>query len=128
MLRIARRQAGLTMWGWLVVLALIAFFTKLVLVVYPILFNHYKVTTHLRQVADDPATRNMQPPEILKTLRKRFDIDNVEYIVDKQIKITPSKDGTSLTIAIPYEVRAEFYGPIYILGDFNDTQVEVKGR
>jgi len=128
MLKIARRQAGLTIWGWLVVFVLIAFFTRVVITVYPMLYNHYKVTQHLRQIAADPATRKMAPQEIVRSLLKRFDIDNVEYISEKQIKITESNEGRNLTIAIPYETRAQFYGPIYILGDFNDTKVEVTGR
>lgn len=128
MLKIARRQAGMTIWGWLMVFILIAFFTRVVITVYPMLYNHYKVTQHLRQIAGDPATRKMAPPEIVKSLMKRFDIDNVEYIGDKQIKITESNEGRNLTIAIPYETRAHFYGPIYILGDFTDTKAEVTGR
>lgn len=128
MLTIARRQAGMTMWGWLMVFVLIAFFTRLVITVYPMLYNHYKVTQHLRQIASDPATRKLAPPEIVRALLKRFDIDNVDYISDKQIKVTESNEGKNLTIAIPYETRAQFYGPIYVLGDFNNTKVEVTGR
>lgn len=128
MLKLARRQAGMTMWGWLVVFVLIAFFTRLVISIYPMLYNHYKVTQHLRQIATDPASRNLAPQEIVKSLMKRFDIDNVEYISEKQIKVSESNEGRNLTIAIPYETRAKFYGPIYILGDFSDTKVEVTGR
>lgn len=128
MLKIARRQAGLTMWGWLVVFILIAFFTRLVITVYPMLYNQYKVTQHLQQLAADPATRKLTPPEIVRALVKRFDIDNVDSITEKQIKVSQSGETGVLTIAVPYETRVQFYGPIFILGDFTGTKVEVTGR
>lgn len=128
MLKIARRQAGMTMWGWLMVFILIAFFTRVVITVYPMLYNHYKVTQHLRQIAADPATRKLTPPEIVKALLKRFDIDNVDSITEKQIKVSQASEKSNLTIAVPYETRVQFYGPIFILGDFTDTKVEVTGR
>jgi hypothetical protein len=124
---IAKRQAGLTMWGWLVVLALIAFFTKVALAIYPMLYNQYKITAHLKVVATDPATKDLAPADIIRTLMSRFSIDNVEHVAAKNIKITEDARGGK-TIAIPYEARVPFYGPIYIVGDFTDTRVEVGHR
>lgn len=120
------RQQGLTIWGWVVVIALIAFFAKLTLGIYPMVFNHFKVQSHLQSIAKDPAAATMSKAEIVDALRKRFDVDNVEFIdLVKDVKLEEKPKEKKRIIRIEYEVRAEFLGNYYMLGDFRDTYVEI---
>lgn len=119
-------QRGLTIWGWIVTIALIAFFANLVLSAYPMVFNHFKVKAHLASVAKESNAATMSKAEIIDTLRKRFDVDNVEFIdLGKNLKVEDKPKEKKRIIRLEYEVRANFFGNFYILGDYTDTHVEV---
>lgn len=125
----AHHQRGMTFWTLVVVLALIGFFVKTAITVYPIIYNQYKVKAHLAQMAADPETPKLEPKVIAQNLMKRFgQIDNVEGITDKDIKVTRDEKTKKTTIAIDYEMRGQFFGPIYVVGDYRDTKIEVPGR
>lgn len=128
MLRITRKQAGMTMIGWLVVIALIAFFVRIVTIVYPILYNQFKVTSQINELVADPETAKLTPKEIYTKITRRFEIDNVDSVGDKQLKVTYNEETRKTLIEVNYEVRTQFWGPIYIVGVFNEPHVEVARR
>lgn len=128
MLRITRKQAGMTMLSWLVVIALIAFFVRIVVIVYPMLYNQFKVSTQIKELAADPETGKLTPKEIHTKITRRFEVDNVDSVGDKDLKITYSEEKKKTLIDVSYEVRAQFWGPIYIVGVFNEPHVEVARR
>lgn len=122
-----RSQAGAGLFSWLVIIALIAFFVTSILTLYPMYYNHYKATAHMKSVANDPATRTMNRKEIKTAIRKRFQVDNIEFINQgKDITIEIKKKKT--TINLSYEVRAHLMGNIFIVGDFSDNVFEVQSR
>lgn len=119
-------QRGLTIWGWILTIAMIAFFANVVLSAYPMVFNHFKVKSHLANFAKQPGADTMTKAEVIDTLRKRFEVDNVEFIdLAKQLKIEEKPKEKKRIIRIEYEVRQNFFGNFYILGDYTDTLVEV---
>lgn len=119
-------QRGLTIWGWILTLGLIAFFAKVVLALYPMVFNHFKVKSHLTNLAKQQGAATMSKAEIIDNLRKRFEVDNVEFIdAAKQIKIEEKPKEKKRIIRIEYEVRQNFLGNFFIVGDYTDTHVEV---
>lgn len=128
MLRITRKQAGMTMLGWLVVLALIGFFVRTVVIIYPMLYNQFKVTTQIKEFAADPETAKLTPKEMYTKITRRFEVDNVDGVGDKQLKITYNEEKKKTLIEVNYEVRAQFWGPIYIVGVFNEPHAEVARR
>jgi len=122
-----RSQAGASLFGWLVIIALIAFFVTSILTLYPMYYNHYKATSHIKSVANDPETMTMNKKEIKTAISKRFQVDNIEFINQgKDIQIEIKKKKT--TISLSYEVRAHLMGNIFVVGDFADNVFEVQSR
>ena len=86
------RQRGVTLLGWLFLLA------PLVLVGYagmrlaPVYLNYMKVVRALNLVASD-AAGNADPRSIRTTIDKHFEIDMVDYPTSKDIKVTRSGSG-----------------------------------
>lgn len=123
----SHRQRGMTLIGWAIVIALIAYFTLLVITVFPMYLNHFKVNRHLRDIAVDVAKEKLDKAAILTALSKRFQLDDVQHVdLAKDLKLDTDAKTGKVTIRLPYEVRAHFISNIYIIADFKDTKVEVK--
>lgn len=124
-----RQQRGMTLIGWLIVIGLIAYFTLLIITVFPMYLNHFKVTRHLRDLGAESAKGGMDKAALIASLNKRFQIDDVQYVdVAKDLKVESDPKTGKTTIRLPYEVRAHFLSNVYIVGDFKETKVEVKGN
>ncbi len=119
-----RSQAGVSVFGWLLIIALIAFFVTSILTLYPMYYNHYKAISHLKSIVNDPATAKMNKKEVRSSIGKRFQVDNIEFInlkEDIDIEIKKKK----MTINLSYEVKAPLMGNISVVGDFADNVFEV---
>jgi uncharacterized protein YlxP (DUF503 family) len=117
-----KNQRGMTPIGWILVFALIAFFTLLALKLVPVYIDGFKVTSILESLKENREVGSMTTRQIMNTLNKRFDIDMVTDIEADDIYI--EKTGGVLTITVDYEVRKNFIGNIDFLITFNKS-VEV---
>jgi len=116
-------QQGLTAITMVLVLVIIGFFAMIVIRLFPIYMEHFSVVTHLDRLGQDQATKSMTDKEILRTLHKRFNIDDVRHVKDDNIYIERGKDK-SVVIAIEYEVRTPTIGNVDMVVSFSD-EVEV---
>lgn len=119
-----RSQAGVSIFGWLLIIALIAFFVTAILTLYPMYYNHYKAISHITSIANNPATEKMNTKEVRSAISKRFQVDNIEFInLKEDIDIEVKKK--KMIINLSYEVRAPLMGNIIVVGDFSDNVFEV---
>ena len=120
-------QRGMTAIGILFVLALIAFFTLLVLRLAPPYLEHFNVASSLKSLQQETGIREKTPVEIRSLLQRRFDINDVEHV--KKDNITIAKDGKTglLKIAVAYEVRVPIMVNVDAVVSFSDS-VEVGTR
>jgi len=118
-----QRQRGVTAIGMIVIVALVVFFSLITIRLFPIYVEHFKVKSHLENLATEAATNKLTDGQIRSTLKKRFDIDDVENVRDENIFIEhPDRDTT--IIAIEYEVRTPAFGNVDMVVSFVD-EVEV---
>jgi hypothetical protein len=118
MIRSLNRQRGLGWFGLLFVFGTIAFFAILAVKVGPIYMNHGTVMRIVKGVADNADYANASPQEIRTTLERRWDIDYVQHLDDKDVKIKRGPAGRMLT----YDYKAEvnlFYN-IFVVVKFKD--------
>lgn len=118
------RQRGMTAISLVVLLAMIGFFVLIALRLFPIYLEHFKVVSHLEGFASEPNHHKFTDAEIHKSLRKRFDIDDVEHVTAEDIFIE-RPDRNTLIIAIEYEVRTAAIGNVDMIVSFVD-EVEVR--
>lgn len=114
-----QKQQGLTAITMLLVLVIIGFFAMIVIRLFPIYMEHFSVASHLERLGQDQATKSMTDKEILSTLHKRFNIDDVRHVKDDNIFIERGKDK-SVVIAIEYEVRTPTIGNVDMVVSFSD--------
>jgi hypothetical protein len=115
-------QKGMTAIGWLLVLGLIAFFALITLRLVPVYLEFAKVTSVFESLQNEPGITRMSKPEIVKLIKRRFDVNDVTNVDPKYTKV--SKDKGRLTVSINYERREHLVGNIDVVATF-DKQVEV---
>jgi len=115
-------QQGMTAIGWMLVLGLIAFFTLITLRLLPLYLEFGKVASTLDSLKEEPNITRQTKSEIIKIIRKRFDVNDVNNVDPKLIKI--SKDKGVQKIGIHYERREHLVGNVDIIAIF-DKQIEV---
>jgi len=118
MVRSLERQRGLGWFGLLFVFGTIAFFAIIVVKVGPIYMNHATVIKIVKGVADNPDYASAPPNEIRSTLERRWDIDYVKYLDDKDVKIKRGKQGRLL--AYDYSAEVNLFYNVYVVVKFKD--------
>jgi Tfp pilus assembly major pilin PilA len=113
-----RRQRGMTLIGWLIVLGLIAFFSLLAIRLVPVYLDNYKVRGTLASLKEEPYITQKAPEEIRRLIERRLDINMVETVQAKDFKIE-RKDGRT-AVYTEYEVQRPFLGNVSLLVRFNN--------
>lgn len=118
MVRSLKRQRGLGWFGLLFVFGTIAFFAIIAVKVGPIYMNHMTVMKIVKSVADNADYANAPPTEIRKTLERRWDIDYVNYLDYREIKIKRAKQGRLL--AYDYAAEVNLFYNVFVVVKFKD--------
>ncbi len=119
MKRQPRQVQGMTLIGFLMVLALVLFAAYLGIKLVPIYLNHFSVVSDMRAVAAESASANTAPQTIRRELMTRFDLSYVKHVEPENIRIERS-DGTRIIIS--YEVEEHLIGNIDAIIRFNSVE------
>lgn len=114
-----RYQKGVTGLGWLVILALIAFFVLIALKVVPVYMKSFTVNSVLSDMEKEAEIRSRTPAEILDTLNKRLSINLIKDISRDEIYLESTRDAYILEL--DYEVRRDFLGNIDLVFHFQKS-------
>ena len=112
------RQQGITLIGFLIVLAVGGFFAYLAMRLVPVYSEYYSVVTALKGLQQEPGMANQSPEEIREALFKRFDIGYVESVKREHVKI--SKDR-GVVVQVTYEVRRPLMYNIDFVASFDKS-------
>lgn len=113
------RQRGVTLIGWLFLLAPMAIVIYAGIRVAPIYLNYMKVNKALNQVASEFHGGGGSPSAIQTTLDKHFEIDMVNYPTVKDIKIT--RDGAGWLVEAAYDDEAPLFDNISLHVSFDKS-------
>jgi hypothetical protein len=113
-----KRQRGLGWFGMLFVFGTIAFFAVIAIKVGPMYMNHGTVLRIVKGVADNPDYANASPQEIRSTLERRWDVDYVQHLDDKDVKIKRGPKGRMLSY--DYEAKVNLFYNVWVVLKFKD--------
>jgi len=121
-----RRQAGVSIAGWLIILALIGFFSLATLKLFPMYFEFYQVKGILDNIAKEKEINHDSKEAVWSTLVKRLDISSVYSgnVKRKHLSIKREKNGT--VISVRYEDRRPFMGNLDVVGRFEHSVTAVR--
>jgi Tfp pilus assembly major pilin PilA len=100
-----KKQRGITLMGFIMVLIVGAFFALIAMKLVPIYSEFFSVKSSMKSIASD-GLGEKDISEIQTALQRKFDIDYVDSVTAKQARIVPGTGGKQLNMN--YEVRKPF--------------------
>lgn len=117
----ASPQRGLTLWGWLYVLATLGVMLLVGIKAVPIYMNNYEIRSVLTWAAGQDGLRNASAGEIQTRIQRRFDSGYVNNIKGRDIAIKRVERGRELSVE--YQVTEPLFGNVSLRFDFRESAV-----
>lgn len=114
------KQRGITLLGFIMVLAVVGFFVFLGIRLLPVYIEYNSVVTDLRAACKEAGSTGTLE-QIRKKLDLRFDVSYVES-VDLKRNVKLLKDGDNKSINIAYEVRKPLIYNLDFVAKFDVTE------
>jgi len=112
-----KRQQGLTVISWIVIIAFLGFQIVLGLNVIPVYINDASIKSMLSAMETDQTLRGVDARKLNKVIIKRLKINNIYSINTDNITIKKTK--THYNITIDYEPRGTLVGNLDYIVTFN---------
>ena len=114
-----RKQKGLTLIGFVIVLSMVIFVAFIGMKIGPIYMEYYSVVSAMNGVASERGSANLSPFDIrVKVLNRLYVSYSAENVKEQHIKLTRS-NGVHLRVA--YEVRKPVIGNLDVVAKFDRT-------
>lgn len=110
----------MTVWGLIVVMALVAFAALLVMRAVPVYLNEMKVGNALEKVATDPEMSDAGGREIYSALQRYWDIERISHLDPRDVRIVRVQ-GTGRVMEYDYEARVSLIANIDLVFYFEDS-------
>lgn len=120
-----RRQQGMTFWGLVFFLGVLAFTLFIGFKLFPPYMEDFKVKAALDGLARQSDIGTMSRADISSALEKRFDIDNIDAVKLAQ-DLSVETRGRQKIIRIRYDNIIPIVGNLSILLEFDHVK-EVRG-
>jgi len=124
---INKKQSGLTMISWAVVIAYLAIQGIMGLRVIPVYINYHSVKTVMDKLASDPTVKGLSSKRINKLLRKRLRINNLFALEKDKDAFKFSKIEKGYRLAAKYNEKGPIWGNLSFVADF-EYEVEIITR
>lgn len=116
-----RTQSGMTLIGFILVLAVVGVFIYMGMKLIPMYSEYYAVKTALRDVANESDVSQQDPAKIKDLFFRRLYISYAENVKSEDVKIARRDAGYIMTV--DYEVRRPLIANIDVVGHFKAEQV-----
>jgi hypothetical protein len=115
-----RKQSGLSLIGFLVVLSVVGFAAYIGMKLFPMYQEYYSVTSAMKGLASEPGVADMDPAKVQNLFFRRLDISYSENVKPQNVKFERIEGGWKMRVN--YEVRRPLVGNLDVVGRFDRTQ------
>ena len=119
-----KNQQGLTFFGLLIILGLIAFFALVTLKVVPLYVENGSINSTLDALPQTEGVGKKGKKAMMKQIDAQFYINDVKSISAKDITFEKSKESKVWNVSADYEARVILFKNVGVFIDFKKT-VEV---
>lgn len=117
-----RNDSGLTLIGFLIVLAVTLFFAYAGMRIVPMYLEYHALGNAMDMLADDPMASKLPPSKIKDKIQMSLWASYASNNIKKEhMRISKKSDGVN--VRVKYEIREPFLGNIDIVGKFDRTVV-----
>ena len=115
-----RKQGGMTLIGFIIVLALVGFFAYVAMKLVPMYSEYYAVRQALKGLQAEPGIANRDPGKIQDLFFRRQYISYAENVKPANVKIERISGGWNM--AVDYEVRKPLSYNLDVVGKFSTSE------
>jgi hypothetical protein len=116
-----RSQRGITLVGFVIILAMVGVFAYLGMKVFPIYEQFFSVRSAMKGVASEPGVGQMDPAKIRDLFFRRLYVNYAdEDLKPENVKVDRKDNGYVMTVQ--YEVRRPLIADLDIVGKFDKSQ------
>jgi hypothetical protein len=115
-----RNQRGITLLGFIILLAVVGVFLYVGMKVVPMYMEFYSVKRSLSDMAKESDIAQADPATIRDRFNRRMNVSYVENIQPENIKFARNERG--LTVIVEYEVRRPLIANLDVVGRFKAEQ------
>lgn len=112
-----RTQSGMTLIGFIIVLAVVGVFVYCGMKLIPMYSEYYAVKQALSGLASEPGIADRDPAKIKDLFFRRLYISYAENIKPEHVKIVRKDAGYQMTV--DYEIRKPLISNLDVVGKFN---------
>ena len=116
-----RAQGGMTLIGFLIVLAVVGLFAYIGMKLFPMYSEYYSVRSAMKGLASEPGIANTDPRKIQDLFFRRLYISYSENVKPEHVKI--KRVGAGWQMDVKYEVRKPLIANLDVVGKFESTQM-----
>jgi len=120
-----RGQQGMTLIGFLIVLAVAGLGAYIGMKLFPMYQEYYSVKSSLKGLSNEPGIAGQTPEKIQDLFFRRLYINYSETVKPEHIKLTRIEKGWKMDVN--YEVRKPMLYNLDVVGKFTATQDLVRG-
>lgn len=120
-----RKQSGMTLTSFVVVLAVVGFGLYLGMKLFPMYQEYYSVRAAMKGLAKEPGAGDMDPSKLQDLFFRRLYINYSENVKKEDVKFERIEGGWRMKVN--YEVRREMIGNLDVVGKFDMSQ-DMTGR
>ncbi len=116
-----RTQGGITLIGFVVVLAVVGMFAYIGMQLFPMYSEFYSVKAALKGLQTEPGIANQDPAKVKDLFFRRLYISYSENVKPENVKLERGPSG-GWKMDVNYEVRKPVIGNLDVVGKFTATQ------
>lgn len=121
----ARRQQGITLMSFVIVLVVVGFFALVAMKLFPIYSEYYNLKGVMSEYAAQPNSASIPPAQMQSEMDRRFNIAYIESVESRtHMKIV--RNGRAAQLNVVYEVRKPLFGNLDVVAKFDHT-VDLNG-
>jgi len=114
-----RKQSGLTMISWMVVIGLVGIQGVMALRIIPVYINYSTLKTVMDDIQNKPETKGMSGKQLNKSFRKRLKTNNLYALAKNKNAFKFKKIQGGYNVKADYEERGAILGNLEFVATFN---------
>lgn len=114
-----RKQRGITLIGFIVILGVVGFFAYIILKLFPVYSEYYGVMQAMKAVQAEPGIAGKTPDMIRASLDRKLYISYVTSVKPNNVRIT--RTGGGYLLNVKYEVRGNLVYNLDFVAVFDKT-------
>ena len=120
-----RKQSGITLIGFILVLAMVGVFAYMGMKLIPMYSEYYSVKQALQGLANEPGITTKDPAKVKDLFFRRLYISYSDNVKPQHVKL--ERKGSNYLMTVKYEIRRPLIANLDVVGRFEAQKELVRG-